>query len=134
MILPLLLDERRARRQGAAAIAQRQLARLVEMVAFARTHSPYYRKLYDGLPERIEDPARLPVTSKGELMARFDDWVTDPDVTIEQLRAFVDNPDLIGKQFLGRYTVATTSGTTGTRGLFLLDDRSLAVPAPSPSA
>ena len=33
----------------------------------------------------------------------------------------------LGEKFLSRYTVATTSGTTGTRGLFLLDTRTLAV-------
>ena len=38
-----------------------------------------------------------------------------------------ENPDLIGEQFLGRHTLATTSGTTGTPGIFVLDDRSMAV-------
>jgi phenylacetate-CoA ligase len=123
----LLLDARRARKQGPAAIAQRQSGRLAEMVAFARTHSPYYRELYRDLPERVEDPTLLPVTSKKALMARFDDWVTDREVTIQQARAFVDDPDLIGERFLGKYTLLTTSGTTGTRGIFLLDDRSMAV-------
>lgn len=126
-ILPLLRDTRRARKQGQAAIAQRQRARLAETVAFARTHSPYYRELYRSLPDRVEDPALLPVTSKKELMARFDEWVTDREVTIEKARAFVENPDLIGGRFLGRYMLLTTSGTTGTRGIFLLDDRNMAV-------
>lgn len=126
-LLWLLLDIRRARKQGPAAIAQRQRACLAEMVAFARANSPYYRELYRDLQERVEDVTLLPITSKKELIARFDDWATDRDVTIEQVRAFVDNPDLVGERFLGRYTVATTSGTTGTRGIFLMDDRSLAV-------
>lgn len=126
-VLRLLLDARRARRQGPAAIARRQRARLAEMVAFARTHSPYYRELYRGLPERVEDPALLPVMSKKKLMARFDDWVTDREATIGKVRAFVETPALIGEWFLGKYTVATTSGTTGTPGIFLLDDRSMAV-------
>lgn len=43
------------------------------------------------------------------------------------MRAFVANLDLIGERFLGKYTVATTSGTTGMPGIFLLDDRTLAV-------
>lgn len=123
----LLRDARRARKHGPSALAERQRSRLAEMVAFARTHSPYYRELYHGLPEHITDPTLLPVTSKKALMPRFNDWVTDRAVTIEQVRAFVDNPDLIGELFLGKYTVVTTSGTTGTRGIFLLDDRTLAV-------
>lgn len=123
----LLRDARRALRQGPGALAQRQRARLAEMVAFARARSPYYRELYRELPERIDDPAPLPVTNKAALITRFDDWVTDREVTVEKVRALVDDPDRIGKRLLGRYIVATTSGTTGSRGLFLLDDRSLAV-------
>jgi phenylacetate-coenzyme A ligase PaaK-like adenylate-forming protein len=126
-ILWLLRDISRARKQGRAAIMQRQRTRLAEMVAFARTHSPYYRELYQGLPEKIEDPQLLPVTSKKALMANFNDWCTDRDVTIEQVHAFISNPDLIGEHYLGKYLVATTSGTTGTRGIFLLDTHAIAV-------
>ncbi len=123
----LLLDARRALKQGPMAVTHRQRARFTEMVTFVRAHSPYYRELYRGLPERIDDPARLPVTSKKELMGRFDDWATDRDVTGDRVRAFVDNPDLIGESFLDKYTVATTSGITGTRGIFVTDEQSLAV-------
>ena len=126
-MLRLLLDARRARKQGPAAIAQRQRDRFTEMVAFARANSPYYRELYRNLPEEVTDLTPLPVTSKKELMARFDDWVTDREVTSERVRTFVDNPNRIGEWFMGKYTVATTSGTTGTPGIFLLDDRSFAV-------
>jgi phenylacetate-CoA ligase len=125
--LGLLRDARRARKGGPDAIVRRQRARLAELITFARTSSPYYRELYRGLPERVEDSTLLPVTSKQQLMPRFDEWVTDRDVSSEQVRAFVENPELIGERFLGRYTVATTSGTTGTRGIFLMDARSLTV-------
>lgn len=123
----LVLDARAARKQGREAIARRQRERLAEMVAFARTHSPYYRQLYQGLPARVTDPALVPVTNKIELMARFDDWVTDPAVTLAAARAFVEDPALIGQKLLDRYTVVTTSGTTGARGIFLVDQRCLAV-------
>src|SRR6266508_4825926 len=69
----------------------------------------------------------LPVTCKKELMERFDDWVTDREVTIEKARAFISNPELIGERFLGKYTALTTSGTTGRPGVFVLDDRNVAV-------
>jgi len=126
-VLRLMLDTHRARKLGGKSIVQRRQARFAEMVAFARTHSPYYRELYRGLPDRVDDPVRLPVTSKSALMERFDDWVTDREVTGDQVRAFVSNLNLVGERLLGRYLVATTSGTTGTRGIFLIDDRSLAV-------
>jgi phenylacetate-coenzyme A ligase PaaK-like adenylate-forming protein len=108
-------------------VAQRQRARLAEIVAFARVNSPYYRELYRDLPERVEDATFLPVTDKKKLMGRFDDWATDREVTIDKARGFAENPDLIGERFLGKYTLATTSGTTGRPGIFVLDDRSMAV-------
>lgn len=125
--LSLLLDARSAMKRGAGAIAARQRARLGEAVKHARAHSRYYRDLYRHLPEGVDDVALLPVTNKKELMARFDDWVTDNDATFEKARAFAEREDLIGGKFLDRYTLATTSGTTGTRGVFLLDDRTMAV-------
>lgn len=97
------------------------------MVAFARARSPFYRRLYQHLPEHVTDPVLLPVTSKAELMRHFDEWVTDRAVTLSAARAFVEDPALVGEKFLGRYMVGTTSGTTGTRGIFLWDQRSLAV-------
>ncbi|MEU4360346.1 phenylacetate--CoA ligase family protein [Promicromonospora sp. NPDC023987] len=125
----LLRDARTARKQGKDAIARRQRDRLADLVTFARARSPYYRQHYRGLPGRVTDPTLLPVTSKAELMPRFDDWITDPSVTLAAVRAFVQDPALIGEKFLDRYTVSTTSGTTGTPGIFLTDQRLLAVTA-----
>jgi phenylacetate-coenzyme A ligase PaaK-like adenylate-forming protein len=125
----LLRDTRAAHRQGSEAIARRQRDRLADIVAFARAHSRYYREHYRNLPDHVIDPAQLPVTSKAELMPRFDDWVTDPAVTLTAAQAFVEDPALIGEKFLSRYTVTTTSGTTGTPGIFLADHQALAVTA-----
>lgn len=96
--------------------------RLAEIVAFARANSPYYRDLYKDLPARVEDPGLLPVTDKKTLMANFDRWVTDREVTIERVRKFIEDPSLVGEKFLGKYMVATTAGTTGKPGIFILDD------------
>lgn len=54
-------------------VARRGRARLTEAVASARANSPYYRELYEGLPERVDDVTLLPVTGKQKPMARFDD-------------------------------------------------------------
>uniref|UniRef100_UPI003F49062F hypothetical protein n=1 Tax=Nonomuraea bangladeshensis TaxID=404385 RepID=UPI003F49062F len=125
--LRLLADTRRAKKGGEQAMAARQRARLAELVAWARTRSPYYRHLYRDLPATGVELADLPVTRKSELMAAFDDWVTDPAVTFTAARAFADDPARIGQPFAGRYTLSTTSGTTGTHGIFLQDDRAAAV-------
>ncbi|MDO8501968.1 MAG: hypothetical protein Q7S20_08990, partial [Gemmatimonadaceae bacterium] len=47
--------------------------------------------------------------------------------TIEKVRAFIGKPNLIGERFLDTYTPLTTSGTTGTPGVFVLDDHTMAV-------
>lgn len=120
-------DARKARRGGPNGIAKRQRDRLADLVAHARARSPYYEERYRDLPARVDDVRLLPVTDKKQLMARFDDWATDRDVTLEKARAFAADPDLVGKPFLGRYTLITTSGTTGTPGIFLLDERTHAV-------
>lgn len=112
---------------GPAAVAKRQRARLADLIAFTRTRSPFYRQLYARLPECIEDPSLLPVTSKRELLARFDEIVTDHRGTRQAVEAFVADTTLIGQPFLNAYTVATTSGTTGIRGMFLIDQQALVV-------
>ena len=126
-VLGLMLDARRVHKQGEEILLRRQRDRLAEIVTYARNHSAYYRELYHGLPERVSDAALLPVVSKKTLMARFDDWVTDRKISLAQVQSFVDDPARVGEKFLGQYTALTTSGTTGTRGLFLLDQHSLAV-------
>ena len=97
------------------------------MITFARAHSPYYGALYRDVDADASDVTTLPVTSKRALMARFDEWATDRQITEAAVREFVARPQRIGDWFLDRYTVATTSGTTGLQGLFLIDDRSFAV-------
>lgn len=103
-------------------IAHRRRARLSDQIAYVRAHSRYYRELYRHLPERVEDVTLLPVTDKQKLMERFDDWVTDPELTLERVRAHADDPALVGEKILGRYTVTTSSGTTGRRAFFVMSD------------
>ena len=76
----------RFRRGDDQAISRRQRARLQELVRHARTASPYYRSLYRNVPSGPVHLASLPVVYKRDLMAHFDDWVTDPDITIASLR------------------------------------------------
>ena len=126
-LLRTLLDAGRAKRQGHSGLERRQQDRLADLVAFASARSPFYRRLYEGLPDRVVDPSCLPATNKSVLMAEFDDWVTDRAVTRRLVDAFVADPTRVGERLLGRYTVATTSGTTGERGIFVMDERSMRV-------
>lgn len=115
----------RAERVGDAAIHRLQQERLGRLVRHARTASPYYRRLYQGLPPRVSDPLLLPPVGKRDLMAHFDEWVTDPDVTLAGLeRDFLPDLSLVGSPYLGRYHVFTTSGTTGEPAILLHDRES----------
>lgn len=126
-IIPLLLDAYRARKGGPDALRQRQQRRLAGMVGYARVHSPYYRELYTRLPDDVADATLLPVTDKKTLMSRFDDWVTNRAVTLSKVRTFIAEASRIGEHFTGGYTALTTSGTSGTPGVFLWDDPTMTV-------
>jgi phenylacetate-CoA ligase len=82
--------------------------------------SALYRELHHGLERRPLH--ELPIVTKQMLMARFDEAVTVPGIT----RALVEDHAgkmTAGERLLDRYWVATTSGTTGRRGIFLWDER-----------
>lgn len=123
----LMYDVHRATRKGLFGLLKRQKRRFAEMVKFARAASPYYEELYRDLPLDIATPELLPVTSKKALMKRFDDWGTDRQVSLADVLSLVRDATRIGERHLGRYTIVTTSGTTGTPGIFVMDDRSFAV-------
>lgn len=125
--LALIRDARKALRGGPDAIVARQRRRFAEMVAFARANSPYYRDLYRDLPNDVADPLILPITDKRRLMEHFDAWVTDRDLSLANVQSLIEDSQRIGERYLGKYTVATTSGTTGRRGIFVLDDYTMAV-------
>ena len=120
-------DAYRTVRQGNARIAQRQQQRLRDLVAYARTHSAYFANLYRDVPEALTDVTQLPVVTKTEMMRHFDQWVTDPSVNREQVEEFVADPALIGHDYLNRYVVCTTSGSTGTPAILLHDRGALVI-------
>lgn len=120
-------DAVKASREGEPGIARRQAERLADLVSFAREHSPYLAQCYAHTPDRVEDIRRLPLSEKAALMAHFDDWVTDSCVTRQNVEAFIADPQLAGRDFLGRYVVCTTSGATGTPAILMHDHHALTV-------
>jgi phenylacetate-coenzyme A ligase PaaK-like adenylate-forming protein len=119
--LSVALDARRLTRGKPELLAVRQRERLNEVVAFARANSRFYAEKYRGLPESITNVRQLPPVTKVELMEHFDDVITDPAVRKAGVLDHIADLGNLGKPYLGKYMVWTTSGTTGTPGIFLED-------------
>lgn len=116
----------RAEHASQDAIARRQRDRLAALVDHARAASPFYRRLYRDVPETPADLLtnlrELPPVGKRELMENFDDWVTDPHITLAGLRTdLLDDPSRVGGFYRGLYLVLTTSGTTGEPAVLVHD-------------
>ncbi len=114
------------RNAGRPAIDGAREARASSLIAFAREHSPVYRRAWSGLPQREVALAELPVAAKRELMTHFDDWSTDPRVDRAGIEAFLADRTHIGERYLDRYVVWKSSGSTGEPGIFVQDESALA--------
>lgn len=115
------LDLWRAQRGGAEALRRRSQVRLRRLVDYARAHSRLLSDLYRGLPQESWQLTDLPTTGKHELMANFDDWITDLSLTREQVEQFVADPENLGRPLGPAAFVCISSGTTGVPGLFVHD-------------
>lgn len=99
-----------------------QERRLRTLLRLAADRSPFYRDRLSGLDLDRCPLTSIPPTNKSELMEQFDRVVTDPTVRRADLERFVDDPENVGKLFLGRYPVCHTSGSQG-QPLLLVHDR-----------
>lgn len=108
-------------------VARLQRKRLRQMVGLAMDRSPFYREKYRGIDRNHFELSQLPPCSKGELMAHFDGMVTDPEVRQADVERFLENPDNLGRWFLGRYAVSHTSGSQGQPMLILQDRKALEI-------
>ncbi|MBR6028083.1 MAG: phenylacetate--CoA ligase family protein [Clostridia bacterium] len=105
-----------------AQLSRIQQQRLTALVRCARARSPYYRALYANVGENFA-LSDLPPVTKPDLMAHFDEVVTDRSVTMARIDAFTANPDNIGRMLDGKYLVFRTSGSTGHPAVVLYDQR-----------
>ena len=112
---------------SADALATRQARRLAALLSSAARRSPAYRRLLGGRNAsqvRLQD---LPVTRKPDLMNRFTEWVTEPEIRLDALRRFTADPSRIGEPFMGRYVVWESSGSSGEPAIFVQDASAMAV-------
>ena len=121
------MDVMAAQRGTAQGIAQRQQVRLSQLLSAALRDSRLYQELMPRGTHARTPLDQLPVVTRGQLMERFDDWVADPRLKLDELRAFTADPDRIAEPWLGRYMVWESSGTTGQPGIFVQDAQAMAV-------
>lgn len=108
-----LYDARRA------AIDAHRRARITALVDHARRHAPWHAERLAHLAADVDVPD-LPVMDKADLMAHFDDAVCDRRLRLARLEQHIAelDRDLV---LDGEYRVLASSGTSGLRGVYVLD-------------
>lgn len=122
LLTSLLPDHLERAAWSAGQIEAHRRRALRETLAHAIANSPFYARRLRGLDAgrfTLEDLPTLPVLTKDEMMASFDDFVTDRRVTRamaeEALSRTGDTPNLL----LDEYLVLASGGSSGVRGMFL---------------
>lgn len=100
--------------------------RMRELVDYAQKNSPFYKELYAGIGEdfKLTD---LPPVTKPQMMASFDDILTDRSISMKKIEEFTSDLDNIGHKIDGKYLVFKTSGSTGVPAVILYDDDAIDV-------
>jgi phenylacetate-coenzyme A ligase PaaK-like adenylate-forming protein len=104
------------------------------MLRHAAESVPAYRDLYRGRDLASCRLDELPTVTKAEVMARFDDFVSDPRIRIRELEPWMQDPANLGKRYLGKFVPMYTSGSTGPRGIFVYTPAALELALAAPVA
>ncbi|MCR5227555.1 MAG: AMP-binding protein [Eubacterium sp.] len=112
--------------------ADLQRKRLIKLIKYARTYSPYYQKLYSSINDELISNGKfnlndLPPVTKPELMTHFDDVLTDRNITMKKIDDFTSDLGNIGKMIDDKYLIFKTSGSTGNPAVVLYDKQNIDV-------
>ncbi len=113
-------------RHGGVPAADVANHRLQALLRHAHEHSPFYRWRHGHVGGEGARLADLPVVGKTELMANFDDWVTDSRIKRADVERFIATRS-VGERFLDRFVAWKSSGSSGVPGLFVQDRHALVV-------
>jgi len=97
-------------------ILETQRSRLVELIQHARENSKYYREKYAnvaGVDDGSFELTDLPTTSKTQIMENFEGSLTVDDVKRDDVEAFFEDDEHLGKLFRDKYVLSHTSGSQG---------------------
>ncbi len=118
--LPTMLERIGWPAERLAAHRRTELQRLVRV---ARELSPWHRKrLSDINPDEVDEAtlAELPVMTKDDLMAHFDEIVTDDRLRLDVVEAHLEALTTDAYLF-DRYHACASGGSSGHRGVFVYD-------------
>lgn len=107
---------------SAEEIAAHRVAALRALVRVAVDRSAWHRKRLAGIcPETLElaDLAHLPAMTKADVMANFDEIVTDDRLRLADVEANLSGGQ--GDYLLDRYTAVATGGSSGRRSVTVYD-------------
>lgn len=116
----------KAERMTRDELAHLQKERLHLLMAHARANSPFLARKYGHLPEKptLRD---IPVLERAEGVANFDEWMCDREITAHKLDSFLADPETMLQDFLGRYRVLSTSGSTAAPLRIIRDERHIQI-------
>ncbi len=103
-----------------AAHRRQELRRLVRV---AKDLSPWHRKRLSGVhPDEVDESTldQLPVMTKDDLMANFDEIVTDDRLRLDVVEDHLESLTTDAYLF-DRYHACASGGSTGRRGVFVYD-------------
>lgn len=120
----LLAHDKWSRRQ----LEQYQAGALERLRTFVYVNSPFYQRFHKGLfCHPIEE---LPIITKKDLMDNFDEVITDRRMKLADLYAHL-NVLTGNEKYLKNYSVSSTSGSTGLKGIFPFDENEWALASAS---
>ncbi|MFQ5844691.1 MAG: hypothetical protein ACE5JG_06845 [Planctomycetota bacterium] len=113
--LKAIYDRRRNGRLSREQLAAKRLARFRKLAAFVRERSPFYAEVIGerGIQVTGCRPGDFPVLRKDDLIERFDDIVTVPEVRKAGLADFLARSTDPNDLYRRRYHVLHSSGTSG---------------------
>ena len=94
---------------------------LRRLIGVARQRSPWHRDRLAGIEIgdlTVDDLADLPVMTKADLMANFDDIVTDPRLTREVCEQHLESLSA-DRYLLEEFHVVASGGSSGQRGVYV---------------
>jgi phenylacetate-CoA ligase len=108
----------------ATRLAAHREAELRRLIRTAQTASPWHRKRLEHVDLATLDEASLlalPVMTKDDLMANFDEIVTDDRLRLDAIEDHLEGLTAADAYLFGRYHAVASSGSSGRRGVFVYD-------------